>query len=333
MDDARPTGSTSSYRSGAIEIDAMQRSVLIDGTPAKIGARAFDVLLALVERRDRVVPKHELMDLVWPRLVVEENNLLVHMVALRKLLGPRAIATIPGRGYRFALPVDAANGGSLAESAPPSIAPRQPPGVATALRSRAGPGRRGCTAARIHGRIDRRRRRHRQDALGVGGCGVRPVRIAGRTLVGRACADQRGHAGPEQHCGSARDAVTCRSAAAGSACHGARESESCCSSSTTASTLRMTSLSLVDLLRARAPNVRLLVTSQESLKCRDEQVYRLGALAVPASAQLEDAAEFGAVALFVERAHAVDSRFPTGQRQRRSGSRHLPATGRHSARH
>ena len=67
--------------------------------------------------------------------------------------------------------------------------------------------------------------------------------------------------------------------------------------------------SLVDLLRARAPNVRLLVTSQESLKCRDEQVYRLGPLAVPASAQLEDAAEFGAVALFVERAHAVDSRF------------------------
>ena len=66
---------------------------------------------------------------------------------------------------------------------------------------------------------------------------------------------------------------------------------------------------LVDLLRARAPNVRLLLTSQELLKCRDDQVYRLGALAVPASAQVEDAADFGAVALFVERAHAVDSRF------------------------
>ena len=59
---------------------------MLDGTPAKLGARAFDVLLALVERRERVVPKRELMDLVWPRLVVEENNLLVHMVALRKLL-------------------------------------------------------------------------------------------------------------------------------------------------------------------------------------------------------------------------------------------------------
>jgi predicted ATPase len=66
---------------------------------------------------------------------------------------------------------------------------------------------------------------------------------------------------------------------------------------------------LVDLLRARAPYVRVLVTSQESLKCRDEQVYRLGGLAVPASAQLEEAAQFGAVALFVERARAVDPRF------------------------
>jgi predicted ATPase len=66
---------------------------------------------------------------------------------------------------------------------------------------------------------------------------------------------------------------------------------------------------LVDLLRERAPDVRLLVTSQESIKCRDEQVYRLGALAVPATAQLEEASRFGSVALFVERAHAADSRF------------------------
>ncbi len=111
------------YRCGAVEIDAMQRRVLMQGAPVKIGARAFDVLLALVERRERVVPKRELMDLVWPRLVVEENNLLVHIVSLRKLLGPQAISTIPGRGYRFVLPVDAvvqaeaANSGS---AVPPS---------------------------------------------------------------------------------------------------------------------------------------------------------------------------------------------------------------------
>ena len=43
---------------------------------------------------------------MWPGLVVEENNLVVQVSALRKLLGPQAIATIPGRGYRFAASID-----------------------------------------------------------------------------------------------------------------------------------------------------------------------------------------------------------------------------------
>ena len=120
MNDIRPTGSGATYRCGGIEIDATRRQVLIDAAPAKIGGRALAVLLALVERRERVVSKQELMDLVWPKLVVEENNLLVHMVALRKLMGQQAITTIPGRGYRFALPVDSVNGRGLDESAPPS---------------------------------------------------------------------------------------------------------------------------------------------------------------------------------------------------------------------
>ena len=84
------------YRSGAIVIDPSQRRVQVDGEPARLGARAFDLLLMLLERRDRVVSKRELLDLVWPKLVVEENNLQVHVAALRKALGPEAIATIPG---------------------------------------------------------------------------------------------------------------------------------------------------------------------------------------------------------------------------------------------
>ena len=84
------------------------RQLLVDGEPAKLGARAFDLLVALIERRDRTVTKNELLDIVWPGLVVEENNLQVHISTLRKLLGPQAIATIPGRGYRFAVPPDRA---------------------------------------------------------------------------------------------------------------------------------------------------------------------------------------------------------------------------------
>lgn len=82
-----------------------QRQLLHAGVPIKLGSRAFDLLATLVEHRDRVVSKDELLDLVWPQLVVEENNLQVQIVALRKLLGHPAIATIPGRGYRFTLPV------------------------------------------------------------------------------------------------------------------------------------------------------------------------------------------------------------------------------------
>lgn len=75
----------------------------MDNRPAPLGARAFDVPQALVERRDRLVTKEELLDLAWPGLVVQENNLQVQISALRKLLGADAIATVAGHGYRFAL--------------------------------------------------------------------------------------------------------------------------------------------------------------------------------------------------------------------------------------
>jgi predicted ATPase/DNA-binding winged helix-turn-helix (wHTH) protein len=82
------------------------RVVLVDGRPAKLSGRAFDLLDALMQRRDRVVPKQELLDVVWPGLVVEENNLQVHVMNLRKLLGPESIVTVSGRGYQFTLAED-----------------------------------------------------------------------------------------------------------------------------------------------------------------------------------------------------------------------------------
>ena len=78
-----------------------QRLVLVDGQPAALGGRAFDVLRVLLERSERVVTKEELMELVWPGVIVEENNLTVHISALRKLLGARVITTVAGRGYQF----------------------------------------------------------------------------------------------------------------------------------------------------------------------------------------------------------------------------------------
>lgn len=94
------------YRFGRFEVHCAQRQLLADGEPVPIGARGFDMLLALLQRRDRVVPGKELFDLIWPGLVVEENNLRQQVAVLRRVLGPQAIATVPGRGYRFCLAIE-----------------------------------------------------------------------------------------------------------------------------------------------------------------------------------------------------------------------------------
>ncbi len=108
------------FREGQISVDPHARVLFADGHLAKLGGRAFDLLAALIERRDRVVPKQELMDVVWPGLIVEENNLQVHVMTLRKVLGADSIVTVSGRGYRFALTPDAvlANQGNDGQAAP-----------------------------------------------------------------------------------------------------------------------------------------------------------------------------------------------------------------------
>lgn len=68
-----------------------------------LNSRAFDLLLALIESRDRVASKAELMGQVWGDIFVEENNLHVQIAAIRRALGDgrRWILTVPGKGYRF----------------------------------------------------------------------------------------------------------------------------------------------------------------------------------------------------------------------------------------
>lgn len=84
-------------------LDANTRQVMIGGQPSALGARAFDVLAYLDAHRDRVVSKAELLEQVWDGLAVEEGNLSVQISALRKVLGPKAIATVPGVGYKLAI--------------------------------------------------------------------------------------------------------------------------------------------------------------------------------------------------------------------------------------
>ncbi|MEQ8365481.1 MAG: winged helix-turn-helix domain-containing protein [Roseicyclus sp.] len=83
------------------------REVLIDGARVTLGARAFDVLSFLDAHSDRVVSKQELLEHVWGGLTVEDGNLTVQISALRKALGARAIATVPGVGYKLSVGVEA----------------------------------------------------------------------------------------------------------------------------------------------------------------------------------------------------------------------------------
>jgi TolB-like protein/Flp pilus assembly protein TadD len=95
------------FRFGPFELLPARRELLLRGAPVQLGARAFDLLLALVRRQGQLATKDELMAEVWPNTVVEENNLQVQISALRKALGGDAdgsgfLQNVPGRGYRFA---------------------------------------------------------------------------------------------------------------------------------------------------------------------------------------------------------------------------------------
>jgi len=76
----------------------------------QLNRKTFDLLLYLVEHRERVVGKEELLQALWPEQFIEESNLTQHVFLLRKALsrhesGLKIIQTVPGRGYRFSAEV------------------------------------------------------------------------------------------------------------------------------------------------------------------------------------------------------------------------------------
>jgi DNA-binding winged helix-turn-helix (wHTH) protein len=98
------------YRFGPFELQPDQRRLLKDGATLALRPRAFDLLAALVARAGHLVTKDDLLDQVWPKMVVEEAALHVQVSALRKVLGADAITTVSGRGYQFTLPVTTGDG-------------------------------------------------------------------------------------------------------------------------------------------------------------------------------------------------------------------------------
>ena len=119
---------------GRFRLSFARRELRRDERPVRLGGRALDILCELASAGGAIVTKDELMARVWAGVVVEENNLQVHISALRKALeadntGESWIVTVPGRGYRL-LP-------SRGHS-------RRPPASLRSLTGAAGSNRTGC---------------------------------------------------------------------------------------------------------------------------------------------------------------------------------------------
>ena len=299
------------YRFGRLEIHPSERAVRLDGAPLALGARAYDLLLALVQRRERTVGKHELMDAVWPGLVVEENNLQVQISALRKLLGSSAIATVPGRGYRFTMAASVAAAPAAATDTPTPLASRLPEQLPPLI------GRDDDLAA-LAGLLAE----HRLVTL-VGAAGMGKTRLAQHLLLSRRDAQEHGAAWVELAPVTDVGQLVGNVAAALGVSTGGGEPLAALVrvlkplavliALDNAEHLAEGVSALVQALLERCPQLQLLVTSQTPLKLAAERVYRLGALAVPepgdAAPTPAEALRHGAVALFVERAQAADRHF------------------------
>jgi len=292
-------------------VRADTRQVLVDGVPAKLGARAFDLLAALIERRGRMVSKDELLEVVWPRVIVEENTLQVHISALRKLLGVHAISTIPGRGYRFTAQLDSETRDCPEPdaAAPDALLRGNLPEVLPALYGREQDLEAVLKLLQAHRLVT---------LVGAGGIG--------KTRLARAAAHAVRNQWPDGvwmvELAPLIDPDLVPAAAAQAL--GARLSGKQSGSFELAQLLRGKALllvldncehllqaatTLVTAVLAHAPRVKVLVTSQEPLHEADEQQFRVQSLSVPTEVQSGDARTFGALVLFEARARAVDPRF------------------------
>ncbi len=310
-------GELPDLRFGRFELQVRERRLLADGQPVPLQARALDLLIVLARHPGQLLGRQQLLERVWPGLVVEENNLSVQINALRKALGADCISTVPARGYRFTATVEPV-GATVA------VLPQRPPLVAlpdTHLPAALPPliGRDADLAA-LAALVAR-------DSLvtltGAGGIGK--TRLAMALLHGQQAAHAHGVCFVELAAVQQPEAVPQAVAAALGLRLPAGDDRNAALAQALAPLRLLLALDnaehlaaavagLAQALRRSAPGVRLLVTSQVPLQLHGEAVYRLGALGLPEpgsaeAASAQAALDHGAVALFVARAQALDHRF------------------------
>jgi predicted ATPase/DNA-binding winged helix-turn-helix (wHTH) protein len=295
------------YRFGSFELDDVERKLSSSGEHIDIGGRALDVLLALVKSSHSMVSKDTLMEAAWPNTFVSENNLQVQISGIRRLIGRDTVVTVAGRGYRFTLPVETgvppagnpppANDHSPALAADDPLFGRQHDldEVLSALDSASlvtitGPGGVGKTSLATAAASATRSR------------GWRTIWVDLAALSdGAAVSAVVAHA-------LGIDVEVLEKRAAGVVLSDGKQ---------TTVLVIDNAEHLVDAvapialwLRDAAPSLRALVTSQVRLKLPHEKVYKLEGLTSPDDAADSASLErFGATALFIARARALDRKF------------------------
>jgi predicted ATPase/DNA-binding winged helix-turn-helix (wHTH) protein len=313
-----------SHSFGPFRLNPARRILTRDGKPLRLGSRALDLLIALVESGDNLISKEDLLKRVWPDTYIEEANLRVHIAALRKLLGDEGsgdqyIGTVAGRGYCFLAPVtrlDESAGSAMTAPAQPATETVRPvPASITRVIGRSE------AIANISTQLARRRF---VTIVGPGGIGKTTVALA---VVGH-LAESYPHPVCFVELASLSDPRLIPGALAsvlGLATFGDRPV------STLVAYLQNKSLLIVldncehaldavaalaeSLLRG-APGIHVLATSRQPLRGEGEFVYHITALAVPppeGRLSISEALGFSAVELFSERAAAsLDSFELTG---------------------
>lgn len=300
-------------RFGRFELQPHERRLLVDGEPVLLGGRALDVLTLLAEHAGSLVTKNELLDRVWPGLVVEEHNIVTQVSGLRKVLGGDLIATIPGRGYRFTARVERA-----VDAEPP--APDAEPAPALALRTNL-----PATLPPLIGRDTELRdlqaatTTHRVvTVLGAGG--------TGKTLLAQHLLRQAQASFEHGVClvdlAPVTEAALVAGAVATALGIAAGRHDPLAGLCDAIAPLRLLLVldnaehllaevaRVVEAIHRVAPEVRMVITSQAPLHLSAEHPFRLGGLALPPlGASLAQAAVCGAVALFVDRARVAARRF------------------------
>ena len=291
----------------------------IDGKAAELGARAFDLLLVLVEHHGRLVTKATLLERVWPRLYVDENNLPAQIASLRRVLGAGAIRTVAGFGYRLELPVTPPGAPQTNEALAAASNTNAPP---LAIPRRTWPNRLGPLIGRERDVGELRAVLERACLVTiVGAAGAGKSRLAQEVLVRAAEQAARFAAwialqpiNDVQHVPSAIALALGIALPEGidgfAALRQALEQVPVLLILDGAEHLGDALAAPLSKLVLQTQGVRALVTSQAPLGIAGETVYRLGLLEVPAAnATQADAARYAAVELFVERARAADRRF------------------------